>query len=162
MFSVLGLRPTATSSFSASSCSCLPSLVVSVQPDAFAGLLNVLGARAGFHANLLLAEGALQLLGDVFVLHRDDARQHLDHGTSVPKRRKMEANSTPTAPAPMMIRLFGTAVRLRISMLVRMVSGSGFEAGQHARFRAGGDDDVLRLQRLRRRIRPSLRSCRRP
>ena len=30
MFSVFGLRPTATSSFSASSSSCLPSLVVSV------------------------------------------------------------------------------------------------------------------------------------
>ena len=34
-------------------------------------------------------------------------------------------------------------------MLVRMNSGSGFEAGKHARFRAGGDDDVLRFERLR-------------
>ena len=69
--------------------------------------------------------------------------------TLVPKRLKMDANSTPTAPAPMISMDFGIAGRSRISMLVRMSSASGFEPGQHARFRAGGDDDVLRFQRLR-------------
>ena len=69
--------------------------------------------------------------------------------TSEPKRSKMEANSTPTAPAPMIASVFGTAVRSRISMLVRMVFGSGSRPGQHAGFRAGGEDDVLRLERAR-------------
>ena len=68
--------------------------------------------------------------------------------TSVPKRLKIDANSTPTAPAPITIRLFGTAVRFRISILVRMNSASGCKPGQHARFRAGGENDVLRFQRL--------------
>ena len=61
----------------------------------------------------------------------------------------MDANSTPTAPAPMMASDFGTVVRFRISILVRIRSGSGCKPGQHARFRAGGDDDVARFQGLR-------------
>ena len=40
--------------------------------------------------------------------------------TSVPKLRKMELNSTPTAPAPMTMSDLGTAGMERISMLVRM------------------------------------------
>ena len=67
----------------------------------------------------------------------------------MPKRLKIDANSTPTAPAPMIPSVFGTVVRFRISMLVRMNCGSGCKPGQHARFRAGGDDDVLRLEGLR-------------
>ena len=49
--------------------------------------------------------------------------------TSVPKRLNIEANSTPTAPAPMIARLLGTAFRFRISMLVRMNSASGSRPG---------------------------------
>ena len=49
--------------------------------------------------------------------------------TFVPKRLKIEANSTPTAPAPMIPRVFGTVVRFRISMLVRMNCGSGSRPG---------------------------------
>ncbi len=49
--------------------------------------------------------------------------------TLVPKRLKMDANSTPTAPAPMMIMVFGTAVRFRISILVRIRSASGCRPG---------------------------------
>ena len=41
----------------------------------------------------------------------------------------MEANSTPTAPAPIMASDFGTAVRFRISILVRMRAASGFRPG---------------------------------
>ncbi len=33
-------------------------------------------------------------------------------------------------------------------MLVRMVLASGFQAGKHARFRSGGDDDILGLECL--------------
>src|ERR1039458_3388074 len=42
--------------------------------DAAAGALDILGARAGFDANLLLLENALEFLGDVLIFHRDHAR----------------------------------------------------------------------------------------
>ena len=48
--------------------------------------------------------------------------------TSLPKLRKIDANSTPTAPAPITISDLGGALRLRISMLVRMAS-SAFNPG---------------------------------
>ena len=64
--------------------------------------------------------------------------------TSVPKLRKMEANSTPTAPAPMTMRDFGTWGMERISMLVRMRS-SGCEAEDCFGVGAGGEDDVFRF-----------------
>ena len=53
-------------------------------------------------------------------------------------------------------RSSGPRCRFRISMLVRMRLGVGLKPGQHARFRAGGDDDVLRFERARRR--PPLRT----
>ena len=49
--------------------------------------------------------------------------------TSAPNRLNMEANSTPTAPAPMIISDFGTACRFRISMFVRIESASGCSPG---------------------------------
>src|ERR1035438_2258870 len=50
------------------------------EPHAGAGLFDIFRARAGFDANALLAEVSFELLGDVFVLHRNHARQHFDHG----------------------------------------------------------------------------------
>ena len=41
--------------------------------------------------------------------------------TAAPKLLKTEANSTPTAPAPMTMSDLGIAGRVRISMLVRIV-----------------------------------------
>jgi hypothetical protein len=62
--------------------------------------------------------------------------------TSVPKLRKMEANSTPTAPAPMTMRDLG-----------RLGNGENLDVGQDAvvrgetedcfSFGAGGEDDVF-------------------
>ena len=49
--------------------------------------------------------------------------------TFVPKRLKIEANSTPTAPAPMIPIVFGIVVRFRISTFVRMNCGSGSSPG---------------------------------
>ena len=40
--------------------------------------------------------------------------------TSLPNRRKMEANSTPTAPLPMIAMDFGTSFRCTASSLVMM------------------------------------------
>jgi hypothetical protein len=50
--------------------------------------------------------------------------------TSVPKERKMEANSTPTAPAPTITSDLGISGSERISILVRTRSlGSSFRTG---------------------------------
>ena len=68
--------------------------------------------------------------------------------TLMPKRWKQDANSTPTAPAPRIASDFGTSVRFRISMLVRMRLASGFKPGQHARFRTRGQHDVLGFEDL--------------
>ena len=69
--------------------------------------------------------------------------------TSEPKRLNMDANSTPTAPAPMIISDFGTAVQVQDLDVGEDEFGVGLQAGQHARFRAGGDQDVLRFEGLR-------------
>ena len=50
--------------------------------------------------------------------------------TVEPKRAKIDANSIPTAPAPMTIRLFGISVSSRISSEVRIALPSGVIPGR--------------------------------
>ena len=64
--------------------------------------------------------------------------------TSVPKLRKMELNSTPTAPAPMTISDLGGCVEGE-DFDVGEDAVVGLLAEEHARLRSGGEDDVLRL-----------------
>ncbi len=66
--------------------------------------------------------------------------------TSVPNVRKMDANSTPTAPAPTTTRDFGIACNCRISRFVRMVVAVDLDAGQRARFRSGGHHGIGRFK----------------
>ena len=69
--------------------------------------------------------------------------------TSLPNRRKIEANSTPTAPLPMMTIDFGISFRPIASSLVMMRLRSSSMPGTLRGLRAGGDDDLLgRGQRL--------------
>ena len=63
--------------------------------------------------------------------------------TSLPKRRKIEANSTPTAPLPMITIDFGTSRRLIASSLVMIRLLVDFDAWNAARLRAGGHDDLV-------------------
>ena len=58
----------------------------------------------------------------------------------------MEANSTPTAPAPTIASDFGTAERFRISTLVRMRSASGSRPGNMRASDPVGDDHVARFK----------------
>ena len=70
--------------------------------------------------------------------------------TSLPKRRKIDANSTPTAPLPRIAIDFGTSLRPIASSLVMIRLRSIAMPGHAARRRAGGDDDLpARAQRLR-------------
>ena len=63
--------------------------------------------------------------------------------TSLPNRRKIEANSTPTAPLPMMTIDFG--ISLQTDRFVARDDSLAIEldAGHAARLRTGGDDDLL-------------------
>ena len=70
--------------------------------------------------------------------------------TSLPKRRKIEANSTPTAPLPMIAIAFGTSLKPIASSLVMIRCAIDLDARHAARRRSGGDDDFLAgAQRLR-------------
>ena len=148
IFSVFGLRPTATSSFSASRTSCLPSLVGQRELDAFAGLLDVLGARAGLDADLLLLEVALQFLRDVLVFHRHDARQHFDdrhvRAEALEDRRELDAHRARADDR----QALGDGGEIQDLDVGQDELGVGLQAGKHAGLGAGRDDDVLCLQRL--------------
>ena len=50
--------------------------------------------------------------------------------TAAPKRAKIEANSIPTAPAPITTRLRGISLSWRMSSEVRMVLPSGASPGR--------------------------------
>ena len=69
--------------------------------------------------------------------------------TSLPKRRKIEANSTPTAPLPMMTIDFGIVLHVDRFVARDDPLAIDLDAGHAARLRAGGDDDfLLRRERL--------------
>ena len=70
--------------------------------------------------------------------------------TSLPKRRKIDANSTPTAPLPMIAIDFGTSCRMDRLVARDDALAIDLDAGHAARRRSGRDDDLLaRAQRLR-------------
>ena len=68
--------------------------------------------------------------------------------TSAPSRRHTEPSSSPMIPAPITISRFGTSAsdRMPVEDDDRLLVDR--DARQRRHFRAGGDDDVLGLQRL--------------
>jgi hypothetical protein len=112
-------------------------------------VLRMLSAlRAGFHANFLLAEIALEFLGDIFVFHRHDARQHLDDrhfgAEAVENRREFHAHRARADDR----QALGNGGEVEDFDVGEDELGVGLEAGKHAGFRAGGDDDVLGFEGL--------------
>ena len=79
--------------------------------------------------------------------------------TSVPKRLKTEANSTPTAPAPMIASVLRNRGEIQNFDVGQDALGVGLQARQHARFRSRRQQDVLRLERLRPLLAASLPRC---
>ena len=82
--------------------------------------------------------------------------------TSLPKRRKIDANSTPTAPLPMIAIDFGTSAQVD-----RLVAGDDrlvidLDAGHAARRRSGGDDDLAAAEQARAALAGDLDARRRP
>ena len=116
--------------------------------DAAAGLLDILRARAGFHADLLLLEDALQFLGDVLVLHRHHAGQHLDHGDvgaeTLEDGGELHAHGARADDE----QALGDGGEVQDLDVGEDELGVGGEAGDHARLAAGGNDDVFGFERL--------------
>ncbi len=129
MFAVLGARPTATRQVSASTvCGfASPTVYSTVMPFAvfvtFATLACVWMAMPWCLSDFSSS-------AEISSSSSGTARGSISSTvTLVPKRWKMEANSTPTAPAPIITIDFGIAGRLRISLLVRRVLASGSRPG---------------------------------
>jgi len=128
-FSVIGFRPTASSSFSACSVCGFPSLSLNATVTPFASfsptpLRNCENLDASF------LKGLGQLRGNFFVLDRHNTRQRFQDRHLRPERivngRKIPP---PTAPAPTTIKVFGISGSWRIERFVRMVLWSGSMPG---------------------------------
>ena len=118
------------------------------EADAVLGFLDVLGFRAGLAADAGLAEVALQFLRDLFVFHGNQARQHFEHrdfgAEAIEDGGELDAHRA-RADDGHGLRNGGQIENFDVG---EDGLGVGLQAGQHARFRAGGDDDVLRLEGL--------------
>ena len=143
-FSILPTTPTAEMTRSA------------VMVCVFAALLDGGGDAVGFLVELghfgvgqdldaLLLEALARKRLNLVILDRQDLRQHLDHGhlgaERAVERGELDADGA-GADHQQRLRNAGRRHGLKVSphqFLVRL------EAGQHARPRAGGDDDVLGL-----------------
>src|SRR5579883_2776022 len=116
--------------------------------DAVFGPGNVLGFGAGLTANSGLPEVPVQFFGDLFVLDGNDARQHFDHSDfgaeAIENGRELDADRA-RADDQHAFRNRGQIENLDISQNGFRV---GLQAGKHAGFRTGGDDDVLSFVRL--------------
>ena len=134
IFSVLGLRPTAISSFSASMVSCLPLARVAVKRDAGASASGCSRLwrrfRRGCRVFLKTRSSSFETSSSSTGTMRGSISSTV---TFVPKRLKIEANSTPTAPAPMIASVFGTAVQVE-DFDVGEDASVRLQAREHARF----------------------------
>ncbi len=117
---VRGARPTATSTFSASFTTCLPSALVKVTftPSLVFSTFSTL-APVWVSMPRLRKTRASSLLTSSSSLGTRRGR-YSTMVISLPKLLKMEPNSTPTAPAPITTMDLGICGSARISMLVRM------------------------------------------
>ncbi len=114
-----------------------------------AGLLHVVALCAGLDANLALLEDPFEFLRNLFVLHRNDARQHLENADLRPEalehRRKLDAHRA-RADNHQRFRHLRQVQNFDIGQDEFRI---GLQTGQHPRFRTGRDQDVFRLEHLR-------------
>ena len=143
-FSILPTTPTAEITRSTVSVCVLPS-VVDGGGDAVGLLVELRHLGAGHDLDALLLEALAREGRDLGVLDRQDLRQHLDHGhlgaDRAIERGELDADGA-GADHQQRLRHAVRHHRLEIGPDQLLV---GLEARQHARPRAGGDDDVLGL-----------------
>ena len=101
---------------------------------------------AGHDLDALLLEALAGEGRDLGVLDRQDLRQHLDHRhLGAEACGRSEANSMPIAPEPTTSSDFGMRLRHHRLEIGPDQLAVRLQARQHARPRAGGEDDVLGL-----------------
>ena len=148
--SVTGPRPVATSSFSIVSDSVLPVGVLHLDRHAAALDLRRRDLRRRLAPRCRACWNAFSSSADTasssFGTRRGSSSITV---TSLPKRRKIDANSTPTAPLPMIAIDFGTSARSNRLVARDDVLLVDLDAGHAARRRSGGDDDLARRERAR-------------
>ncbi len=118
--SVTGPRPVATSSFSIVSDSALPAMLcISIVTDPSFTLADVtfVAVRTAMPRFRKHLSSSADTASSSFGTMRGSSSISV---TSLPNRRKIDANSTPTAPLPMIAIDFGTAGRWIASSLVMM------------------------------------------
>ncbi len=149
IFAVLGARPTATRSFSASTSSVLPFDERDLHLHACAGLLNITAFRAGLDTDFALFKDALEFLRNFFVFNRHQAGQHFEDGNvraeALEHGRELDAHR----PRANDHQRFRHRAQVEDFDVGEDEFGVGLQAGEHAGFGAGGDQDVLRFERLR-------------
>ena len=115
---------------------------------ALADFVHLLDLRAGLDANAGLLEDALEFLGDLFVFHGHDARQHLEDGDlrphAVEDRGELHAHRA-GADDRQRFRHRRHVQDLDVGEDVAI----GLQPGKHLRFGTCGEDDVFRVERLR-------------
>ena len=113
-------------------------------------VLTILSARAPVsHADAGLFEDALEFLRDFFIFNGDEARQHLEDGDfgseAVEYRCELDSHRA-RSDDEHGFRDGGEVENFDVGEDRFRV---GLEAGEHAGFRAGRDDDVLGFEGLR-------------
>jgi hypothetical protein len=120
--SVTGPRPVATSSVSIVSDSALPAafcIVIVTAPAATLAEVTLVAVRTVMPRFLNAFSNSADTASSSFGTIRGSNSMTV---TSLPNWRKMDANSTPTAPLPMIAIDFGIVPRLMASSLVMMRS----------------------------------------
>ena len=140
---VRGPRPTATRTFSASFTCGLPAASVKAYLYAAAGLLDFFDLAADVHIDAALLVGAGELLRDLFIFNRNNAREGLDDGDigaeALEDRGELDTNrSRADDDERLWQRRQGEDLDVGEDGVVGLV------AGQHARVGAGGEDNLLR------------------
>src|SRR5688572_7240815 len=109
--------------------------------------LDIFDLGASLAADATLLEGALEFFGHILVFHGNQAREHFEHRDLAAETRKnrgkLDANRT-GADNRERSRDGGQVQDLDIAE----DGGIGSQAGEHARFRTGGENDVLCLDGL--------------
>ena len=146
--SVLGLRPTATSSVSASTSSRLP-LASTAQKRTPFSVCWMLPPWRPSPPNTGLSEDALQFLRDLLVFDGNQPRQHFDNRDLGPEavedRRELHAHRARADDR----HRFRNAGPFQDFDVCQNGCGVRLETGQHARFRTRGNDNVFGFECLR-------------
>ncbi len=117
--------------------------------DACFRLTNVLALGAGFDANLLLLEGALEFFRDFLVFHRHQARQHLENGHVGAELLEHGAELHAYRTGSDDRERFRHFLQVQDLDVSQQEIGIRLQPRQHARRRSRSEDDVLRVVSLR-------------